>query len=80
MLVPVPVVVECFFFLKNKLLSEELTSAIFSFIFVGKMCVSPKNGLLISSGKRHIPKQNHGNRRGCRRKKVTTTMVNPGNR
>ena len=52
----------------------------FSLIFVGNMCVfvsrpmkivtfllktlTTQNGLLISSGKRHIPKQNHGHRPG----------------
>ena len=39
----------------------------------------PKTGCWFSSGKRHIPKQNHGNRQGFWRK-ITTTTVNPGNR
>ena len=32
--------------------------------FLRKNDEKPKLGCFVSSGKRHIPKQNHGNRRG----------------
>ena len=65
-----------------------------SFIFVGEMCVFVSRPMTIVSFplknsetpkrvvdlplERHIPKQNNGNRRGFRRKKVTKTTLNNG--